>query len=59
MRIDLFEAFGLDPNIITILKGKYGELPLAIQERAFREYQILNSGNFLISAVQFFRFITK
>jgi len=32
MRIDLFEAFGLDPNIITILKGKYGEMLLHIQQ---------------------------
>jgi len=26
MRIDLLEAFGLDPNVIAILKRKYGEL---------------------------------
>jgi len=31
---DFLEAFGLDPNVIAILKGKYGELLLPIQERA-------------------------
>jgi len=51
MRIDLLEAFGLDPNVIAILKEKYGAQLLPIQERAFKEYQILNGGNFLISAV--------
>jgi helicase len=51
MRIDLLEAFGLDPNVIAILKEKYGAELLPIQERAFKEYQILNGGNFLISAV--------
>ena len=51
MRIDLLEAFGLDPNVIAILKEKYGAELLPIQERAFKEYQILNGGNFLLSAV--------
>jgi helicase len=51
MRIDLLEAFGLDPKVIAILKEKYGAELLPIQERAFKEYQILNGGNFLISAV--------
>ena len=51
MRIDLLEAFGLDPNVIAILKRKYREQLLPIQERAFKEYQILNGGNFLVSAV--------
>jgi helicase len=51
MRIDLLEAFGLDPNVIAILKRKYGERLLPIQERAFKECQILNGGNFLVSAV--------
>jgi len=51
MRIDLLEAFGLDTNVIAILKQKYGETLLPIQERAFKEYQILNGGNFLLSAV--------
>jgi len=51
MRIDLLEAFGLDPNVIAILKEKYGAELLPIQERAFKEYQILNGSNFLISAV--------
>lgn len=50
MRIDLLGAFGLDPNVIVILKEKYGAEFLPIQERAFKEYQILNSGNFLLSA---------
>mgnify|MGYP001232523291 CR=1 FL=1 len=51
MRIDLLEAFGLDPNVIAILKEKYGAELLPIQERAFKEHQILNGGNFLLSAV--------
>jgi replicative superfamily II helicase len=51
MRIDLLEAFGLDPNVIAIFKRKYGERLLPIQERAFKECQILNGGNFLVSAV--------
>lgn len=51
MRIDLLEAFGLDPKVIAILKEKYGAEFLPIQERAFKEYQILNGGNFLLSAV--------
>jgi len=51
MRIDLLEAFGLDPKVIAILKEKYGAELLPIQERAFKEYQILNGGNFLLSAV--------
>ena len=51
MRIDLLEAFGLDPNVIAILKQKYGEQLLPLQERAFKECQILNGGNFLVSAV--------
>jgi helicase len=51
MRIDLLEAFGLDTNVITILKQKYGENLLPIQERAFKECHILNGGNFLVSAV--------
>jgi hypothetical protein len=51
MRIDLLEAFGLDSNVIAILKGKYCAELLPVQERAFKEYQILNGGNFLISAV--------
>lgn len=42
MRIDLLEAFGLDPNVIAILKQKYGAQLLPIQERAFKEHQILN-----------------
>jgi len=44
MRIDLLEAFGLDPNVIAILKEKYGAELLPIQERAFKEHQILNGG---------------
>lgn len=51
MRIVLLEAFGLDTNVIAILKGKYGENLLPIQERAFKEYHVLNGGNFLVSAV--------
>jgi len=51
MRIDLLEAFGLDPKVIAILKEKYGAELLPIQERAFKEHQILNGGNFLVSAV--------
>jgi len=51
MRIDLLEAFGLDPKVIAILKEKYGAELLPIQERAFKEYQILGGGNFLLSAV--------
>jgi len=51
MRFDLLEAFGLDPNIISILKGKYGPDLLPIQEKAFKENQILAGGNFIIFAV--------
>ena len=51
MRIDLLEAFGLDPNVIAILKRKYGERLLLIQERAFKECRILNGGNFLVFAI--------
>jgi len=51
MRIDLLEAFGLDPKVIAILKEKYGAELLPIQERAFKEHQILGGGNFLLSAV--------
>jgi hypothetical protein len=43
MRIDLLEAFGMDPNVIAILKEKYGAELLPIQERAspsvFVDYQ--------------------
>jgi helicase len=51
MRIDLLEAFGLEPKIIAILKQKYGETLLPIQEKAFKDHMILRGGNFLISAV--------
>jgi replicative superfamily II helicase len=51
MRIDLLEAFGLEPKIIPILKQKYGETLLPIQEKAFTDHMILRGGNFLISAV--------
>jgi helicase len=51
MRIDLLEAFGLEPKIITVLKQKYGETLLPIQEKAFKDHLILRGGNFLISAV--------
>ena len=36
MHIDLLEAFELDPNVIAILKEKYGAQLLPIQERAFK-----------------------
>jgi len=51
MRIDLLEAFGLEPKIIDVLKSKYDAELLPIQERAFRDHLILRGGNFLISAV--------
>ncbi len=51
MRIDLLEAFGLEPKIIDVLKNKYDAELLPIQERAFRDHLILRGGNFLISAV--------
>ena len=51
MRFDLLEAFGLDPNIIAILKKKYGPELLPIQEKAIKEHQILSGGNFIIFAV--------
>lgn len=51
MRIDLLEAFGLEPKIIDVLKSKYDAELLPIQERAFRDNLILRGGNFLISAV--------
>ena len=51
MRFDLLEAFGLDPNIIAILKDKYGPELLPIQEKAIKENQILAGGNFIIFAV--------
>ena len=51
MRFDLLEAFGLDPNIIAILKDKYGPELLPIQEKAFKKNQILAGGNIIIFAV--------
>lgn len=35
MRIDLLEAFGLAPNVIAILKEKYGEILCYIQQNTF------------------------
>jgi len=51
MRFDLLEAYGLDPEIIHLLKEKYGPDLLPIQEKAFKEHQILAGGNFIIFAV--------
>jgi replicative superfamily II helicase len=42
MRIDLLEAFGLDPNVIAILKQKYGAQLLPIQERAVKKAIMMN-----------------
>ncbi len=50
MRFDLLEAFDLDPNIIAILKQKYGPELLPIQEKAIKERHILSGGNFIIFA---------
>ena len=50
MRFDLLEAFELDPNIIAILKEKYGPELLPIQEKAIKERHILSGGNLIIFA---------
>ncbi|HLA28230.1 MAG TPA: DEAD/DEAH box helicase [Syntrophales bacterium] len=51
MRIDLLEAFGLELKIINILKRKYGDNLLPLQDKSFKEHQIMRGGNFLVSAV--------
>jgi DNA-binding winged helix-turn-helix (wHTH) protein len=42
MRIDLLEAFGLEPQIINLLKSQYSEELLPIQVRAVKEVLMMN-----------------
>lgn len=50
MKMDLLEAFGLSNKMIGILKRKYGDELLPIQERAVRSDGFFAGENFLILA---------